>query len=244
MQTYLFTAATTRVLFVVTLFFGVTSGLFVPFTASAQYILTTNTAVQNNLEALLPKCTLGANPVLVYSPNTTTLSWTTAQADSVQISDVGTVASTGQYTVQNVFGTRNFTLTANNTYGPRTCSVTVFGQNSGATNGTTTYTNQQYTNPYYTNPIYQNVQPVQPNVQHYVNQAQQQPQYYAQQPTYGYASPVTYGAGSHYEQTYSGVHRSVPLSRLPYTGAEDVFYTIFSVVAALTSAYGFRRSLA
>jgi hypothetical protein len=126
----------TRSAFVVTFLLGVTNALFVPSTASAQvyYSFPQNTT-SNNLQNLLPKCTLSANPVLVSSPYTTTLSWFTENASTVSITDVGTVAATGQYTIANIYGTRVFVLTATNAYGTRNCNVTVYGQGYTGTQG-------------------------------------------------------------------------------------------------------------
>lgn len=128
----------TKAALIVSLFFGVAQALIVPSVASAQiyypnYSYGSYGNTSNNTQNLLPKCTLSANPVLVNSPYTTTLSWTTENAGTVSISDVGTVATTGQYTVPNIYGTRTFVLTATNVYGTRTCDVVVYGQ------GTPTY---------------------------------------------------------------------------------------------------------
>lgn len=122
------TAVAVRV-FVVTCLLGMGSLLTVPTTAHAQMYYSFPLSGGNNTENLLPKCTLGANPVLVNSsPYSTTLSWTTENASYVTITDVGTVAATGQYTIPAVYGTRTFVLNATNAYGTRSCDVVVYGQ--------------------------------------------------------------------------------------------------------------------
>jgi hypothetical protein len=209
----------TRSALVVTFFIGIANVLVVPSTASAQVYTTfaNNYSVANDLQNLLPKCTLGANPVLVGDPYTTTLSWTTQNATSVSISDVGTVSAVGQYTVSNVNSTRTFMLTAYNSYGPRTCSVTVYGQGvSTGTNYTTNYPYQNYP------PTQYPVQPVQ-NV-HYGTPYGQAPQ-----PVYNTNAPTRSA-------------QAVRLSRVPYTGpAEDAVAGMFSLTVLVSSVYGIRR---
>jgi hypothetical protein len=82
----------------------------------------------------VPKCTLGADPVLIYNnTGSTTLTWTTQDATNVSIAGIGTVAANGSYTVYGVSGPRTYVLTATGVNGTRTCTETVFGQ--GTTGG-------------------------------------------------------------------------------------------------------------
>lgn len=81
-----------------------------------------------------PKCTLGADPVLINNnTGSTTLTWTTEDASSVSIGGIGEVAANGSYTVYGVSGTRTYVLTAVGPNGSHTCSETVYG--NGSVNG-------------------------------------------------------------------------------------------------------------
>jgi hypothetical protein len=235
----------TKSALVVTFFIGMAQVLVVPSTASAQVYTTfaNSNAVANDLQNLLPKCTLGANPVLVGEPYTTTLSWTTQNATSVSISDVGTVAAVGQYTVSNVRGTRTFMLTAYNAYGPRTCSVTVYGQGgtTGITNTTyagqnnTYYNGQYYTNQNTTNYPYQNYTPTQYPVQPLQNVHYGTP--------YGQAPQPVFNTNVLPRSVRST--QNVRLSRVPYTGPiEDAVAGMFSLTVLVSSLYGIRRLVA
>jgi hypothetical protein len=65
-----------------------------------------------------------AAPIEIGEGESTTLTWQVDGADSVEITDLGTVASSGSAVVRPI-ETRTYTLTAKNQYGTETASITV-----------------------------------------------------------------------------------------------------------------------
>lgn len=65
-----------------------------------------------------------ASPVEIGEGETTTLTWQVEGADSVEITDLGTVASSGSAVVRPTV-TRTYTLTTKNQYGTETAGVTI-----------------------------------------------------------------------------------------------------------------------
>lgn len=241
---------------VVTFLVGIANALFVPSTADAQ-VYTYAAPQINDLQNLLPKCTLGADPVLITdSPHRTTLRWTTQNAATVRITDVGDVAAVGEFVVTNVTTNRTFVLSATNAYGMRTCKVDVFGQSgyqSGYTTGTGgAYYTGTYHNAYNNNPIYNGVQPYGNYATTYQYSQPQYPQYSQQYNQYAYpntyigANPVTYGSYNDIGYRYGEQRVSaVRLSRVPYTGPiEDAVAGFFSLSVLVSSLYGIRRLIA
>jgi hypothetical protein len=228
--------------------------IFTLVTASVAYAqVYTGLLPQHDQETYLPKCTLSADPVLIYNPYTTTLSWTTQNATNVSITDAGSVALSGQTIVSNIYSDRTFVLSATNGYGTRTCKVQVFSKETPTGVQSTTYANVLYPPYYYNNPIYKN----QALQQGY---ATQNTGYYAQngvvytypqnqtnviQTSYQTTQPVTYGTAhdSSPAPTYQQQsHRIVSLSRVPYTGpVENVLAAVFSLTVLVSSLYSVRR---
>jgi hypothetical protein len=86
-------------------------------------------AVQSTPVYDTPSCTLYANPSVVSNGGSSTLIWNTSNAYSVTIDNgVGSVQTNGSYTVNNVIGSRTYTLTAYGNGGTRTCQTTVSAQ--------------------------------------------------------------------------------------------------------------------
>jgi hypothetical protein len=238
-----------------------TTGSFVVTpTYSQNYVLTVNGqggsvncvkyVTVDNTQSNEPKCTLSANPILVDN-GVTTFTWTTQNASYVELETVGQVATNGSYTIGNATSERSYKLTATGTYGgTRTCSVFVKG--SGSTyNGNVLHAGySMYPDPFkqnnggYTQYYYNPVLPYAQN--QYQNTYQNTNQY-----VYSGTTPQYYTQGGQIvgQIANGGVLPSVttnyvPLSSVPYTGAEDMVLPFFALALIATSAFGVRKFVA
>ncbi len=87
-----------------------------------------------NERAPEPSCSLWADPASVSYGNSTTLRWTTNNATSASISDIGTVSTgSGSYSTPALYSSKTYTMTVTNSDGvSRTCSTSVYVQNNPA----------------------------------------------------------------------------------------------------------------
>jgi hypothetical protein len=154
-----------------------------------------------------PYCSISASQTSVSSNGSVTLYWNTTNAYMAYIDSIGSVQTSGSYTVNNIVGSRTFTMTATGQGGVRTCSVTVVAQ------ATPSY----YTNYIPPAPTYYAPTPA--------------------PITYAPAAPVHYGApfGSNPVRYVSNTR--VSLASVPYTGAEDYVIPFFVAAFFLSVAY-------
>lgn len=228
--------------------------------------------VQSNPVVNTPSCSLYANPAVTAYGGSATLVWNTSNAYSVTIDNgVGSVQPNGSYVINNVTGTRTYTLTAYSNGGTQTCqtTVTAYGNQGGGSGGggyapaatcgmaVTRDEMGGYTLAWYTqNALFSSIAGignVGPTGTYAITPAQTTTYTmtvrgydgvsrtcqatavvsgYGGGNTGGGFGGVTYGGG------YGGSGGGVPLSRVPYTGAEDYFYPLFAAVFAITAFYG------
>lgn len=182
-----------------------------------------------------PYCSVSATPTVAYG-GAATITWNCSNAYAVTIEGVGSFAGTGSYVLSPVTASREVRMLAQGQGGvrvftsyvsvvqPASVPPTYYGneyyytsvQSNGASTYTPSYTQQQY--------AYPRVSPV------------------AASHTVRPASPVVYVGGSG-RVSLSAAQRSVRLSSVPYTGAEDVVVPFFLLAGAVSMAYTLRRQL-
>ncbi len=162
-----------------------------------------------------PICTLNANPTSISYGGSSTLTWTSQNATSANLSNAGSVGVNGSMTV-NPQTTTSYILTVYNPQGQYAiCNATI------NVNSTPYYPPPVYQPPVYQPPTYQ------PPV--YQPPVYQPPLY--QLPTY--QQPIVYPPSTQYS--------SIPLSSIPYTGhsnpAGNIIFFSLVVAGALSGAY-------
>lgn len=86
---------------------------------------TCSTVVYVQPQTQTPSCTLTANPTSVTSGGNTTLTWSSTNATSASLTDVGSVALNGSYTFNGLTTTKTYILTVSGNGGTNTCSTVV-----------------------------------------------------------------------------------------------------------------------
>ncbi|HET8581095.1 MAG TPA: hypothetical protein VFL98_01345 [Candidatus Paceibacterota bacterium] len=83
--------------------------------------------VQNgNPVTYQPTCSISANPNSATYGGSATLTWNSNYATSATLTDAGNVSTNGSYTLNNLTGTRTYTLTVYGNGGSNSCQTTIY----------------------------------------------------------------------------------------------------------------------